>query len=201
MNPDDILAAAERAANVDPTRNLDNQGDETPVVAINRPLLEAYNHMWRAAGELETANPAAAIPWMERAIAALQRARAAERIYLRGRPPQVVVDLARVRLAGKDEARPNTRRPRVPLDPERAERLARFDAALTIVPRDAAAAADSLLLLRVALPEEERGAAIALDAAADALRRGGDVTAPLLAARRSLLSAPPRRGPLSPWGT
>ena len=201
VNPDDILAAAERAANVDPTRNLDNHGDETPVVAINRPLLEAYNHMWRAAGELETANPAAAIPWMERAIAALQRARAAERIYLRGRPPQVVVDLARVRLAGKDEARPNTRRPRVPLDPGRAERLARFDAALAIVPRDAAAAADSLLLLRVALPEEERAAAIALDAAADALRRGGDVTAPLMAARRSLLSAPPRRGPLSPWGT
>src|SRR5690606_4310815 len=85
LDPDAILRAAEAAANVDPTRNLDNHGDETPIVAINRPLLEAYNHMWRASGELETANPEAAIPWMERAIAALQAARAAERIYLRGR--------------------------------------------------------------------------------------------------------------------
>lgn len=200
VNPDDILAAAERAANADPTRNLDTHGDESPIVAINRPLLEAYNHMWRAATELETANPRDAIPWMERAIAALQRARAAERIYLRGRPPQVVVDLARVRLAGKDEARPQGRSPRAPLDPERARRLARFDRALEVIAADAAAAADSLLLLRVTLPEDERGAARALDAAAQALRQGGDVTAPLALARRALVAAPPRATPLGPWG-
>ncbi|MBX3174927.1 MAG: hypothetical protein KF709_10980 [Gemmatimonadaceae bacterium] len=200
VNVDDILAAAERAANADVTRSLDNHGDETPIVAINRPLLEAYNHMWRASSELETGRPAAAIPWMERAIEALQRARAAERIYLRGRPPRVVVDLARVRLAGKDEARPGQRSPRAALDPERAARLARFDNALANASLDPAATADSLLLIRVGLPEQERSAAIALDAAADALRRGGDVTTPLAAARRALLSAPPRRGTLTPWG-
>src|SRR5690606_397328 len=103
LNPDDILAAAERAANADASRNLDNHGEETPIVALNRPLLEAYNQRCRAASELELGEPAAAIPWMERAIAALQAARAAERIYLRGRPATVVVDLARVRLSGKDE--------------------------------------------------------------------------------------------------
>lgn len=200
VNPDNILAAAERAANADATRTLDTHGDESPVVAINRPLLEAYNHMWRAATELETANPRDAIPWMERAIAALQRARAAERIYLRGRPPRVVVDLARVRLAGKDEAAPAPRSPRAPLDPERARRLARFDAALTTVVADPAAAADSLLLLRVTLPDDERAAALALDAAATALRRGGDVTEPLALARRALVAAPPRTAPLSGWG-
>jgi hypothetical protein len=179
---------------------LDSHGDESPVVAINRPLLEAYNHMWRAATELETANPKDAIPWMERAIAALQRARAAERIYLRGRPPQVVVDLARVRLAGKDEARPQGRTPRAPLDPARAQRLARFDRALELIAGDPTAAADSLLLLRVTLPEEERSAALALDAAAGALRRGGDVTAPLALARRALVAAPPQHAPLTAWG-
>lgn len=200
VNPDNILAAAERAANADPTRSLDTHGDESPVVAINRPLLEAYNHMWRAATELETANPADAIPWMERAIAALQRARAAERIYLRGRPPRVVVDLARVRLAGKDEASPAPRAPRLPLDPDRARRLARFDAALSLLSGDPAAAADSLLLLRVTLPDEERAAALALDAAATALRRGGDVTEPLALARRALVAAPPRSAPLTGWG-
>ena len=200
LNPDDILAAAERAANADPTRSLDNHGDETPVVAINRPLLEAYNHMWRAASELELGQPAAAIPWMERAIAALQAARAAERIYLRGRPPAVVVDLARVRLAGKDEGAPTARQPRPSVDPARAQRLARFDALLALVPRDPAAAADSLLLLRVSLPTEARATAQALDAAANALRQGGDVTPALANARRALVTEPPRRSALGAWG-
>ena len=200
VNPDALLAAAERAANVDPTRNLDHDGDETPVVAINRPLLEAYNHMWRASEELELGAPDRAIPWMERAIEALQRARAAERIYLRGRPPRVVVDINRVRLAGKDEARPGVRIPRATLDPSRAARLARFDATLGVVARNPFAAADSLLLIRVTLPAEERAAAVALDAAATALRRGGDVTTPLVAARRALVQQPPRRAPLTAWG-
>lgn len=200
VNPDDILAAAERAANADPSRNLDNHGDETPIVAINRPLLEAYNHMWRAATELETGAAAAAIPWMERAIAALQRARAAERIYLRGRPPNVVVDLARVRLSGKNEGEPSTRSARPNADPLRAQRLARFDAALALVQSDAAAAADSLLMLRVTMPEEERLAIRALDAAATALRQGGDVTRALTLARRSLVAQLPLHSPLAGWG-
>lgn len=199
INPDDILAAAERAANNDPSK-LDNHGDETPIVAINRPLLEAYNHMWRAATELETGVPAAAIPWMERAIEALQRARAAERIYLRGRPPAVVVDLARVRLAGKDEGAPTVRSARPSADPLRAARLARFDVALGIVSSDAAAAADSLLLLRVTLPQDERAAILALDAAATALRQGWDVTLALANARRALVARPPERRALNGWG-
>lgn len=200
LNPDDILAAAERAANADASRNLDTHGEETPIVAINRPLLEAYNHMWRASSELELGEPAAAIPWMERAIAALQAARAAERIYLRGRPPAVVVDLARVRLAGKDEGAPTARRPRTNADAAQSARLARFDALLAVVAEDPAAAADSLLLLRVSLPEEARQAAQALDAAANALRQGGDVTLPLANARRALVTEPPRRESLGPWG-
>lgn len=200
VDPDALLAAAERAANVDPTRNLDHDGDETPVVAINRPLLEAYNHMWRATEELELGAPERAIPWMQRAIEALQRARAAERIYLRGRPPRVVVDINRVRLAGKDEARPSVRTPRAPLDPVRAARLARFDAALGVIGASPLAAADSLLLIRVTLPADDRAAALALDAAATALRRGGAVTDALVAARRSLVQDPPRRAPLTAWG-
>jgi hypothetical protein len=200
VDPAAILAAAEAAANVDPTRNLDHDGDETPIVAINRPLLEAYNHMWRASTELETANPGAAIPWMKRAIEALQRARAAERIYLRGRPPRVVIDLARVRGTGKDESAPTERAARPPIDPVRALRLARFDATLSVVVAAPAAAADSLLLIRITLPTEERAAAMLLDAAANALRRGGDVTEPLAAARRALAGEPTRRGAVRAWG-
>jgi hypothetical protein len=67
------------------------------VLAVNKPLLEAYNHMWDAGRALEIAEPRQALAPMRKAIAALQRARAAERIYLRGRPPTVVVDLNKVR--------------------------------------------------------------------------------------------------------
>ena len=200
LDPEQILAAAERAANADPTRMLEGEGDESPIVAINRPLLEAYNHMWRASTELETARPAAAIPWMERAIEALQRARAAERIYLRGRPPRVVVDLARVRGTGKDRAVPSARAARLPVDVDRAALLARFDAILPRLTTDPLAAADSLLLIRLTLPDEDREAARALDAAAAAVRRGGEVTAALQRARRSLAGAPVRQDGLRPWG-
>ena len=200
LDPDQVLAAAERAASVDPTRALESEGDETPVVAVNRPLLEAYNHMWRASTELETGRPSGAIPWMERAIEALQRARAAERIYLRGRPPRVVVDIAKVRGSGREKGAPSGREARAPLDAERVSRLARFDATLGMATAEPFAAADSLLLLRLSLPTNERAAALALDAAADAVRRGGDVTAALQRARRALAGAPLRQDALTPWG-
>ena len=177
-------------------------GDETPVVAINEPLLEAYNHMWRATTELETADPAAAIPWMQRAIEALNRARAAERIYLRGRPPRVVVDIDKVRGTGKESGSSSVREPRAPADAERAARLARFDVALGIVANDPSAAADSLLLIRLTVPEEERATAQALDAAAAMVREGGDLTDALSRARRALFFAgrPVRRTTVGPWG-
>lgn len=200
LDPDRVLAAAERATNADAARSLESAGDESPVVAINRPLLEAYNHMWRASTELETANPAGAIPWMARALEALQRARAAERIYLRGRPPRVVVDIAKVRGTGRDKGTPSARESRAPLDAGRAARLARFDAALGLVTADPVVAADALLLLRLSLAANDHAAAQALDAAADAVRRGGDVTGALQRARRSLVGAPLTQHALLPWG-
>lgn len=208
VNPDQVLAAAEAAANQGAERMLEPEGGDSPLVAINRPLLEAYNHMWRAAVELETTRPRAAIPWMRRAIEALQRARAAERIYLRGRPPRVVVDIARVRGSGKETGASNERAPRAPADADREARLARFDVALSLVARDAAAAADSLLLLRLTVPAEDRATALAIDAAADALRRarGEDaveaeaVTGALARARRALAGPPVSQSRVGAWG-
>ena len=91
-----VLEAARRASERAGAQGaLDFEEDESPVVAINRPLLEAYNHMWDAARALEVAEPAQAIPPMRLALDAIQRARQAERVYLRGRPPEVIVDVAR----------------------------------------------------------------------------------------------------------
>src|SRR5690606_12049400 len=151
---------------------------------INKPLLEAYNHMWDATRALEVGEPGQAIPPMRLALEALQRARTAERIYLRGRPPAVVVDVASARLAGKERGDDGVRHPRAPLDAAAAARLRRLDAALLLYRRDATAAGDSLQLLRADALRSAPPLAAALGEAVDALRAGRDATEPLARARR-----------------
>ena len=52
VNADSVLAAADRAASAAVGTALEGNEDETPLVATNRPLLEAYNAMWSASSEL-----------------------------------------------------------------------------------------------------------------------------------------------------
>jgi hypothetical protein len=163
---------------------LDFEGDETPVIAINRPLLEAYNAMWEAGRELEQGETGRALPPMRRALAAIQRARQAERIYLRGKPPAVVVDLARVRLTGKDHGAASTRLPRVPLDPAAARRAERLAAAIELASRNPAAAIDSIVMLRVESLDAAPQLGAALSEALAAMRNGRDATTSLARARR-----------------
>ncbi len=201
MTPDELLQAAEAATGVDGAHALDFEGDETPVVAVNRPLLEAYNAMWAAGRELETGEPGLALPHMRAALAAIMRAREAERLYLRGRAPDVVVDLAKVRLAGKtDSARAHVRAPRQRLANGSAARAARLDAALLLLSSSPASAVDSLALLRVDALVDSPSLAAALDAAMDSLRTGKDATIPLARARRLAAGAPVVRARGSEWG-
>ena len=201
LNTDSLLAAAERANTAKTGTEQEQQGDETPVVAINKPLLTAYNHMWQAASFLELGEPSAAVPEMKKALDALQVARAAERIYLRGKTRLVVVDIERVRLLGKDTGSPALRMPREALDPARAARLARFDVALTLAQTVPAAAADSLLLLRLEVIGHDDIASGALEGAANAIRSGKNVTSAMIRARRILTGGVERRNTISPWGT
>ena len=87
---------------------------------------------------------------MRAALAAMMRAREAERVYLRGRTAAVVVDLKKVRLAGAtDSAGAAGRVPRSRLSESAARQAERFDAALVLLHGDPAAAIDSLSLLRI----------------------------------------------------
>jgi hypothetical protein len=199
-NPDSVLAAAERATGGNAGAALEGNEDESPVVAVNRPLLEAYNFMWSASTELELGEPGRAVPWMQKALDRLQAARAAERIYLRGKVRAVIVDVAKVRLSGKDKGAGGIRTPRPPADPGRAERLARFDRWLSEVAARPAAVADSLVLLRVELLGRDPAAAQALEVASNAMRRGGDLTPVLITARRAIAGEVERRTGLSWWG-
>lgn len=196
MTPDELLKAAENAASAAVGKVLDFEGDETPVVAVNRPLLEAYNHMWDAGRELDQAAPDRALPAMYRALDAIQRARAAERLYLRSRTSRVVVDVERARLQGKEKGTPAAREPRPSLGsspgPGAARvALARFARLVLLADRDPAAAADSLLLLRIdLLGDLDATAATAAADAAAALRNGRDATMALSSFRRALGGAP-----------
>jgi hypothetical protein len=104
----------------------------------------------------------------------------------------VVVDLAKVRLAGGvrgDTLRPAARAAAWPaLDPDARRRAASLDRALALLPRDAHAAADTLALLRVRALGEAPALAAALGDALDALQAGRDATPALVRARRAALA-------------
>ncbi|MEO8000116.1 MAG: hypothetical protein ABI852_21880, partial [Gemmatimonadaceae bacterium] len=164
----------------------DGAEGDSPIVAINKPLLEAYNAMWDAASALEIAEPKNAIPHMKLALAAIERARSAERIYLRGKPPVAIVDIAKVRLVGKDTGQVNARGAREALSPREAQRETRLLNAALLLTRDANAGRDSLALLRLESLTDAPRLAAALNDALEVVRRGGDVTAALIRARRMI---------------
>ena len=199
LTPEQLLRAAERATEMS-GNPLDFEHDESPVVAINRPMLEAYNAMWDAGRSLDGGEPQRALPAMYRALAAIQRARNAERIYLRGTPPRVVIDLQRVRMKGKELGAPVPRSPRLPLDASRAGVLARFGNVITALTRNPRAGIDSLIVLRLAVVERHPAAASALESAAEEVRAGRDATASLLRARRALDGGVVVRNSLPVWG-
>ena len=150
-----------RTRSIDP---LDFDGGESPVVAVNKPLLDAYNAMWDASTQLETGEPDRALPPMRRALAAIQLARRAERVYLRGAPPPVVIDVAKVRLAGKMADAASSARP-VAAGDSVARRLdERFLRIVDLAARDAPTATDSLLVLRIDALSDNAPFAAALDA-------------------------------------
>lgn len=183
-----LLRAASAATDVD-TGHMD-EGPDGPVIAVNRPLLLAFNEMWEAERRLGVAEPRQALPHMRAALDAIQAARAAERLYLRGKAPRIVLDLNRIRLTGKrDGVAPAARSPRTGLT-QAAQRHERFSAALALLQDAPAAAIDSLLLLRVDALADQPRLAVALQGAIDDLRAGRDATRSLRAARTHLAGAP-----------
>jgi hypothetical protein len=200
LTPEELLKAAENAATAAAGKVLDFEGDETPVVAINRPLLEAYNFMWEASRELNQGAPDRALPSMYKALEAIQRARAAERLYLRSRPSRAVVDIERVRLQGKEKGIPDAREPRPPATGIARAALARFARVVALSTTDPAAAADSLLLLRIdLLGTIPPAAADAAAQAADVLRSGRNAEDQLATFRRSLGPAMTASDSLPHW--
>ena len=191
---DALLKAASDATGSGVESPLEDEENDAPVVAVNRPLLEAFNAMWEAERKLGIGEPKDALPFMRAALAAIERARAAERLYLRGRPPKVVLDIARIRLTGKKEGiDPTGRTPRSSAIAATIAREERFHRALELLAQDAAAAIDTLTLLRVDALDTPPLAA-ALDAALTDLRSGRNATTSLGAVHRQFAGATQARG-------
>jgi hypothetical protein len=200
LTPEELLERA-RAAGMDAGSPMDVEGDETPILALNKPLLEAYNAMWDAGRALEQGEPAQALPPMRRALAAIERARQAERIYLRGRPAAVIVDVAHARLAGKERGSTAVLDQRFTADPVARRRAESFARASALLATDRDAAADSLLVMRVGALGDSPALAAALDTAARVTRRGSadEVGLAWARVRRALGGAPVRRDSLPAW--
>ena len=171
---------------------LDSHGDETPVVAVNRPLREAYNAMWDATRALQGGVPRDAIDPMKRALAAIQRARSAERVYLRGTPPPAVLDLEKIRLVGTDSAKLEARQALAALPATERRRAQRVLSALALVVAGESSALDALRLIRLDALSAAPSLAAAVGDAIDMIEKRRDATAALLRARRLAL-APWRR--------
>jgi len=166
---------------------------------LNKDLLEAYNALWEAVRSLQIAEPAPALPPMRVALRALDRARLARRIYLRGAPPKIIVDLARVRLSGKEKGLASIRTPLNAADTSRARLAGKFGAALEMISASPSAAVRALTMLRVDALSSAPSFASALSEALEAFRSGTDATLPLLRARRALYGEPEARPGLPSW--
>ncbi len=162
-------------------------------------LGDAASAMKLAQRELGLLRVREALPYMYRALRALEKVRNAERLYLRGVFPKLVVDLDKIRLKGTDRPSVGPRDPRSALDDARRALRERIDRALGLLDRRDPGVRDSLILIRVDALTRAPDAAPALARAIDALRAGRDPGAPIEAARRALLRATESRSGVPAW--
>lgn len=169
---------------------------------VSRLLRTAGAEMQTARIDLATAAPDSARPHMRRALAILDQVRNANRYYLRGRTPPVLVDLERVRLKGAGTAEPAVRLPRTELDDSAAVLATRVERAARLYTTDREAALDSLTFVRVAALAGRPDVAEALARAIERLRTGEDPASALAPARRALgAAAEPLSGALEWMGS
>jgi hypothetical protein len=183
----------------DPSKTLEGEESDQVRSVQNPDLSEAFNALWAAVRSLQIAEPDSALPPMRVALKALDRARLANRLYLRGMPPKVVVDIARVRMSGKDKGSASTRTPRTPQDSVRVNLERRFSDAVELIVSKPQEAVRAFTLMQVEALTVSPQVASALGEAIDAFRKGRNATLPLLRARRALAGDPSGASGLSAW--
>ena len=182
----------------DPAQSEEHAHEEVQQVR-NSDLFEAFNALWAAVRSLQIAEPDSALPPMRVALKALDRARLANRLYLRGIPPKVIVDVPRVRMSGKEKGAASIRTPRSAADSVRVNLEKRFNDAVEMISSKPAEAIRAFTLIQVEAIPVSTHVATALGDAIDAFRKGRDATLPLLRARRALSGDPSGSSGLPAW--
>ncbi|MGH7459006.1 MAG: DUF4175 family protein [Longimicrobiaceae bacterium] len=109
---EEVLEEASAATGTGRPEEYAHRHDEAPIIAVDHPLLDAYNAMWAAERELNQGSPAQAIPHQYRALEIIIESRDAERVYARGEVTAPVVDVPETRGTGEtDGVSPARRRP------------------------------------------------------------------------------------------
>jgi hypothetical protein len=165
----------------------DEEGPGETMSDAERGLFDtAYAAMSDASVRLQSAEARAALPRELVALAALDTARQMERrLYLRGRPPTIIVNLARVRMTGNATGDPGLRMPQVAGDSVR-QRLVAELGAIVRGPLEGGGVADSLTIMEASAMAVDPAAASALGDAVRALQTGHDPALALSRARRAL---------------
>jgi hypothetical protein len=184
----------------DPPPDIEDMEPPDDITEAKQPnLVIAYNALWAAVRSLQIAEPAPALPPMREALKALDRVRLANRLYLRGMPPKVIVDITRVRMTGKEKGTANVRTPRTAADSARAGLERRFGDAVELIVSKPADAVRAFTMMQVEALSVSPQAASALGEAIAAFRKGTDATLPLIRARRALSGEPTGASGLPGW--
>ena len=171
-----------------------------PLPAWQRALFDtAFRAMGDASASLVSGGVNRALGPELVALRTLDKARLSARLYLRGAPPEIVVNTARVRLSGTETPDAAPRAPSRSADTAAHAAVTRLDNAERLVAGDPQAAADSVVLLRATVSGRWPVAGTALGDAAAALRAHRDPGSSLAAARRAIAGAPTVESSLSAW--
>jgi hypothetical protein len=156
-------------------------------IAANPLLTEALDAMWEATRSLAIADTRGAIPQLWIAYKALEKLRNEKRYYLRGRLPEVVVNIDRVRLTGTDTGTAKPIAEPRPVSGTELERLRlQYSEAVRALRSQPEHAVELFTLLRVATLRSHPAIAASLGDAVSAIQKGTDATLPLLHVRRAL---------------
>jgi hypothetical protein len=190
-----VLAAASEATGLGTLEEQSHDHDADPSLAVNRELLGAFNAMYAAERELRQASPSAALPHEYRALEILQRAREAERVFLRGRQTVAPVDVAAARGEGELDDVVPAARSAAPAVADPGSAAARVTALVERVRgmdgRDAANAFAALAAAVLEDPAHDARAGALLGRAAEAAGEGRRENAVSLALQARALLLPP----------
>ena len=165
----------------------------------NPLLAEAHEALWEGARALYIAETGEALPPLWAALELLKEFALAERYYFRGQPPELLVNLGRVRLTGNDTGYAAPRVRRAMSGEKRRELLDLYTKSVQFLESAPDSSMNTLMLMQVDALREFPDLASVLGEAVAAIRNDEDVSGPLADVRRYLEGRTITRPTISPW--